>query len=62
MPAPATRMTPAMAGPKIREALKSVELSAIAFGRSSRPTIRYVSCWRDGTSSTSTVPLMKAIV
>ena len=53
---------PAIAGPKIRDALKSVELSAIAFGRSSRPTIRYVSCWRDGTSSTSTVPLMKAIV
>ena len=40
MPAPATRMTPATAGPKMRDALNSVELSAIAFGRSSRPTIR----------------------
>jgi len=53
---------PAAAGPKIRDALKRLELSAIAFGNSLRPTIRYVSCWRDGTSSTSTSPLRNAIV
>ena len=55
-------MTPASDGPKMRDALKRLELSAIAFGSASRPTILYVSCWRDGTSSTRTSPFRNAIV
>jgi len=40
-PTPAAAMiTPPRAGPKMREALKRLELSAIAFGSSLRPTIR----------------------
>ena len=45
-----------MAGPTTRAALNRLELSATAFGSSSRPTISKVSAWRAGASSTSTVP------
>jgi hypothetical protein len=39
-PTPAKpRMMPASDGPKMRDALKRLELSAIAFGSASRPTI-----------------------
>ncbi len=52
---------PARAGPHTREALKTLELSATAFCSSARPTMRYVSCWRAGASSTWTVPPRNAI-
>ena len=61
-PTPAKpRRIPATDGPRIRDALKRLELSAIAFGSVSRPTIRYVSCWRDGASSTRIAPFTNAI-
>ncbi len=52
--------TPAIAGPKIREALKRLELSAIALGSSERPTIWMVKAWRTGVSRMSTDPLAVA--
>ena len=45
----------------MREALKRLELSATAFGSSAGPTIRYVSAWRAGASSTCTEPWSAAI-
>ena len=53
--------TPASAGPKIRAVLKRLELSAIAFGSSSRPTIWNVRFCRDGASKTRAVPVSAAI-
>jgi hypothetical protein len=47
--------TPPSAGPAMRAMLNRLELSAIAFGSSSRPTIWNVSDWRAGASSTSAV-------
>ena len=61
-PAPTAAIrTPANAGPKIRAMLKRLELSATAFGSSSRPTIWKVRFWRDGASKTSAVPVKAAI-
>ena len=61
-PAPhAAMMSPASAGPKMRAVLNRLELSAIAFGSSSRPTIWKVRFWRDGASKTSAVPESAAI-
>ena len=61
-PTPTAAMTtPPSAGPAMRAMLNRLELSAIAFGSSSRPTIRNVSDWRAGASSTSAVPLRAAI-
>jgi len=59
-PNAAIRM-PASAGPKIRAVLKRLELRAIAFGNSSRPTIWNVRFCRDGASKTSAVPVSTAI-
>ena len=57
MPVPPRPMiTPAIAGPMIREPLKRPVFSAIAFGSSSRPTIWNVNAWRPGASSTSALP------
>ena len=56
-PTPAVAITtPPSAGPITRVPLKSPELSATAFGSSSRPTIWNVSCWRAGWSKTSEIP------
>ena len=52
--------TPPSAGPITRPALKSDELSAIAFGSSSRPTSRKVKAWRFGASKTSAAPPQNA--
>ena len=55
MPTPAVAMSsPAMAGPKMRDALKRLELSAIALGSSGLPTIWMVNAWRTGVSMMST--------
>jgi hypothetical protein len=48
--------TPAMAGPTMREPLKSPELSATAFGSSRGPTIWNVSDWRPGASNARAMP------
>ena len=53
---PAAMTMPATAGPSMRDALKSVALSATAFGSSSRPTSWKVSDWRPGASKTVAVP------
>ena len=45
--------TPASAGPRIRAVLNRLELSAIAFGSSSRPTSWIVRFWRAGRSNTT---------
>ena len=45
----------------MRAVLKRLELSAIAFGSSARPTIWNVRFWRDGASKTSAVPVSTAI-
>ena len=56
-PTPATAMmTPASAGPTMRDALTSPEFSATAFGSSFGPTISNVSDWRPGPSSTNAMP------
>ena len=52
----AATITPPAAGPTTRAALKRLELSAIALGSSSRPTIWNVSACRAGASSTRTMP------
>ena len=52
--------TPPIAGPTIRPALNRDELSATAFGSSSRPTSWKVSAWRFGASKTSAAPPRKA--
>ncbi len=49
-------MTPAIAGPMIRDALTRPEFSATAFGSSFGPTISNVSDWRPGPSSTKAMP------
>ena len=59
-PTAAIRM-PASAGPKMRAVLNMLELSATAFGSSSRPTSWNVRFWRDGASNTSAVPVAAAI-
>jgi hypothetical protein len=48
--------TPATAGPMIRAPLKIDEFSAMAFGRSSRPTISTTNDWRAGMSNAFTTP------
>src|SRR6266540_2675418 len=48
--------TPATAGPTTRAALKSEELSAIAFMRSSFPTSSTTNDWRVGMSKALTTP------
>ncbi len=53
--------TPASAGPAIRARLTRLELSATAFGSSSRPTIWKVSDCLAGASSTRTDPMPAAI-
>ena len=45
----------------MRAVLKRLELSAIAFGSSSRPTSWNVRFWRDGRSKTSAMPVSAAI-
>ena len=61
-PAPTAAIsTPARAGPKIRAVLNRLELSATAFGSSSRPTIWNVRFCREGASNTSAVPVSAAI-
>ena len=52
--------SPPIPGPTIREALKMLELSAIALGSSARPTISMVNACRAGVSKTSTVPYAAA--
>ena len=52
--------TPAMAGPITRAPLKIIELSAIALGKSSRPTISTTKVWRAGMSKAVTRPLTAA--
>ena len=54
-PTVATR-TPATAGPRIRAMLKIDELSAMAFGRSSRLTISTRKACRAGMSNALTIP------
>ena len=53
--------TPPSAGPTMRPRLNSVELSATAFGSSSRPTIWNVMLCRAGASRTSAVPVSAAM-
>ena len=61
-PAPAAASTtPASAGPKMRAVLNMLELSAIAFGSSSRPTSCIVRFWRAGRSKTTARPVSIAI-
>ena len=61
-PTPTAAITmPPSAGPAMRAMLKRLELSATAFGSSSRPTIWNVRDWRAGASSTSAVPISAAI-
>jgi hypothetical protein len=56
-PVPALAITsPAAAGPTIRAALKEVELSEIALGRSSSLTSSATKVWRTGASSAATEP------
>jgi hypothetical protein len=52
--------TPATAGPTTRAPLKIIELSAIALGKSSRPTISTTKVWRAGMSKAVTRPLIAA--
>ena len=52
--------SPATAGPTTAAPLNTEELSAIAFMRSSRPTISIEKAWRAGTSKTLMRPTMKA--
>ena len=57
MPTPVVAMrTPAIAGPKTREALNRLELSAIALGSSERPTIWMVNACRTGVSTMRIAP------
>ena len=51
--------TPAIAGPTTRAPLKIIELSAIALGKSSRPTISTTKVWRAGMSKAVTRPLKR---
>src|SRR5579884_3453964 len=51
---------PAIAGPKTRAPLKIEELRAMAFGKSSLPTICTRNAWRIGTSKAFTMPTRKA--
>jgi hypothetical protein len=61
MPSPIQATTrPATAGPTLRAALKIEELSAIAFSKSSRPTISTVNDWRAGASKALATPSRKA--
>ena len=53
--------TPASAGPRIRATLKRLELRAIAFGSSSRPTSCIVKFCRAGRSNTTAIPVNDAI-
>ncbi len=50
------RRTPATAGPKTRVALNTDEFSAIAFIKSSFPTISTRNDWRVGMSNALTIP------
>ena len=52
----AATSTPATAGPMIRAPFIIEELSAIAFMRSSRPTISTTNAWRIGTSKALMAP------
>ncbi len=52
--------SPAIAGPITADALKTEELSAIAFMRSCRPTISMTNDWRAGTSNTLMAPVPNA--
>ena len=52
--------TPAIPGPTMRDALKTLVLSAIAFGSSARPTSWYTSAWRPGESKTWAIPAKRA--
>ncbi len=52
---------PAIAGPTTRAPLKIEEFSAIAFGRSSFPTIWTRNAWRIGTSNAFTIPTRNAM-
>ena len=61
VPAVAT-ITPAIAGPMTRAALKVREFSAMALSRSSRPTISTTNDWRAGMSSAFAVPSSSAAV
>jgi len=58
---PSRAMTAAaMAGPTTRARLKPLELSAIASGRSSRPTRSIIIAWRAGISIDAMSPPVKA--
>ena len=51
---------PATAGPIVRAPLNIIEFSAIAFGRSSIPTISTTNACRPGMSNELTIPLKAA--
>jgi hypothetical protein len=56
----AASITPATAGPAIRAMLNAAELSAMPFGRSSRPVISTMIDWRAGRSNVLARPYTTA--
>ena len=61
MPSPTSAIsTPAIVGPMMRAMLNIIELSEIAWRRSSRPTMSSVMDWRDGMSKELIRPMVSA--
>ncbi len=60
-PPSAPIIRPAMAGPRMRAALKAAELRPTALVRSSWPTISETNAWRAGPSNAAPMPKRNAI-